>query len=56
MVSFLTGWLAGILESAASQPHALIDLHHWLPTHVAVGTDLFEVMISGLYRRSHLHL
>ncbi|MCE5335784.1 MAG: sulfite exporter TauE/SafE family protein [Desulfobacteraceae bacterium] len=50
MVSFLTGWLAGILGIGGG----LIRMPSLIyivgcPTHVAVGTDLFEVMISGLY-------
>ena len=49
-VSFFTGWLAGILGigSGLIRMPALIYLIG-CPTHVAVGTDLFEVMISGLY-------
>ena len=49
-VSFLTGWLAGILGSGGGliRMPALIYLLG-CPTHVAVGTDLFEVAISGLY-------
>ena len=49
-VSFLTGWLAGILGIGGGliRMPALIYFVG-LPTHVAVGTDLFEVMISGLY-------
>jgi len=50
MVSFITGWLAGILGIGGG----LIRMPSLIyivgcPTHVAVGTDLFEVMISGLY-------
>jgi len=50
MVSFLTGWLAGILGIGGG----LIRMPSLIyivgcPTHIAVGTDLFEVMISGLY-------
>jgi uncharacterized membrane protein YfcA len=50
VVSFLTGWLAGILGIGGGliRMPALIYLVG-CPTHVAVGTDLFEVMISGLY-------
>lgn len=50
IVSFLTGWLAGILGIGGGliRMPALIYLVG-CPTHVAVGTDLFEVMISGLY-------
>ena len=49
-VSFATGWLAGILGIGGGliRMPALIYLIG-CPTHVAVGTDLFEVMISGLY-------
>jgi uncharacterized membrane protein YfcA len=49
-VSFLTGWLAGILGIGGGliRMPALIYVIG-CPTHVAVGTDLFEVMISGLY-------
>ncbi len=49
-VSFLTGWLAGILGIGGGliRMPALIYMVG-CPTHVAVGTDLFEVMISGLY-------
>jgi len=49
-VSFLTGVLAGILGIGGGllRMPALIYFIG-CPTHVAVGTDLFEVMISGLY-------
>ena len=49
-VSFLTGFLAGILGIGGGliRMPALIYFIG-CPTHVAVGTDLFEVMISGLY-------
>lgn len=49
-ISFLTGWVAGILGIGGGliRMPALIYLIG-CPTHVAVGTDLFEVMISGLY-------
>lgn len=49
-VSFLTGLLAGILGIGGGliRMPALIYLVG-VPTHVAVGTDLFEVTISGLY-------
>lgn len=49
-VSFLTGWLAGILGIGGGliRMPALIYMVG-CPTHIAVGTDLFEVMISGLY-------
>jgi uncharacterized membrane protein YfcA len=50
IVSFLTGCLAGILGIGGGliRMPALIYLVG-CPTHVAVGTDLFEVAISGLY-------
>ena len=50
MISFLTGWVAGILGIGGGliRMPALLYLVG-CPTHVAVGTDLFEVMISGLY-------
>jgi uncharacterized membrane protein YfcA len=50
LISFLTGWLAGILGIGGGliRMPALIYFMG-CPTHVAVGTDLFEVMISGLY-------
>ena len=49
-VSFFTGWLAGILGIGGGliRMPALVYLVG-CPTHVAVGTDLFEVAISGLY-------
>ena len=49
-VSFFTGWLAGILGIGGGliRMPSLIYLVG-CPTHVAVGTDLFEVAISGLY-------
>lgn len=49
-VSFLTGWLAGILGIGGGliRMPALVYLVG-CPTHLAVGTDLFEVAISGLY-------
>src|SRR5208337_3535972 len=49
-ISFLTGWLSGILGIGGGlvRMPALIYLVG-IPTHVAVGTDLFEVAISGLY-------
>ncbi len=49
-VSFLTGWLAGILGIGGGlirMPSLIYIIG--CPTHVAVGTDLFEVMMSGLY-------
>jgi uncharacterized membrane protein YfcA len=50
MVSFATGVLAGFLGIGGGllRMPALIYFIG-APTHVAVGTDLFEVMISGLY-------
>jgi uncharacterized membrane protein YfcA len=50
MVSFLTGVLAGFLGIGGGllRMPALIYFIG-APTHIAVGTDLFEVMISGLY-------
>jgi hypothetical protein len=50
LVSFFTGWLAGVLGIGGGliRMPALIYLVG-CPTHVAVGTDLFEVAISGLY-------
>ena len=49
-VSFFTGWLAGILGIGGGliRMPALIYLIG-VPTHIAVGTDLFEVVISALY-------
>jgi uncharacterized protein len=49
-VSFFTGTLAGVLGIGGGlvRMPALIYLVG-CPTHVAVGTDLFEVAISGLY-------
>jgi len=49
-VSFVTGVLAGFLGIGGGllRMPALIYFIG-CPTHVAVGTDLFEVMISGLY-------
>jgi uncharacterized protein len=49
-VSFFTGWMAGVLGIGGGliRMPALIYLIG-CPTHVAVGTDLFEVAISGLY-------
>lgn len=50
LVSFVTGWLAGILGIGGGliRMPSLVYLIG-VPTHVAVGTDLFEVAISGLY-------
>jgi len=49
-VSWLTGILAGFLGIGGGliRMPALVYFIG-APTHVAVGTDLFEVMISGLY-------
>ncbi len=49
-VSFATGMLAGILGIGGGliRMPALVYLVG-CPTHIAVGTDLFEVAISGLY-------
>jgi len=49
-ISFITGMLAGFLGVGGGvlRMPALIYFIG-APTHVAVGTDLFEVMISGLY-------
>ena len=50
VVSFITGVLAGFLGIGGGllRMPALVYFIG-VPTHVAVGTDLFEVMISGLY-------
>ena len=50
LVSLVTGWLAGILGIGGGliRMPSLVYLIG-VPTHVAVGTDLFEVAISGLY-------
>lgn len=50
LVGFFTGLLAGILGIGGGlvRMPALIYLIG-CPTHIAVGTDLFEVAISGLY-------
>ncbi len=50
IVSLATGFLAGILGIGGGliRMPALVYLVG-CPTHVAVGTDLFEVAISGLY-------
>jgi uncharacterized membrane protein YfcA len=50
IVSFLTGVLAGFLGIGGGllRMPALVYFIG-APTHIAVGTDLFEVMISGLY-------
>lgn len=49
-VSFITGILAGFLGIGGGliRMPSLVYLVG-CPTHIAVGTDLFEVMISGLY-------
>lgn len=50
LISFITGWLAGILGIGGGLIR-MPSLIYFVgcPTHIAVGTDLFEVMISGLY-------
>ena len=50
VVTFLSGAMAGFLGIGGGllRMPALVHLVG-LPTHIAVGTDLFEVMISGLY-------
>lgn len=50
IVGFATGWVAGILGIGGGliRMPALIYFVG-CPTHVAIGTDLFEVMLSGLY-------
>ena len=50
IVSYLTGVLAGFLGIGGGllRMPALVYMIG-CPTHIAVGTDLFEVMISGLY-------
>jgi len=50
LVSFITGVAAGFLGIGGGllRMPALVYLIG-CPTHIAVGTDLFEVMISGLY-------
>lgn len=49
-ISFVTGALAGFLGIGGGllRMPALVYLIG-CPTHIAVGTDLFEVMLSGLY-------
>lgn len=49
-VSFVTGLLAGFLGIGGGliRMPSLVYLIG-CPTHIAVGTDLFEVMISGMY-------
>ena len=50
LVSFITGVLAGFLGIGGGllrMPSLVYFVG--VPTHVAVGTDLFEVMFSGLY-------
>ncbi len=50
IISFLTGWLAGILGIGGGLIRMPALLYFvGCPTHVAVGTDLFEVAVSGLY-------
>ncbi len=50
LVGLITGWLSGLMGIGGGliRVPALIYLLG-CPTHVAVGTDLFEVAISGLY-------
>lgn len=50
IVGFVTGWAAGILGIGGGLIR-MPSLIYFVgcPTHVAVGTDLFEVMLSGLY-------
>jgi len=49
-VTFVTGVMAGFLGIGGGllRMPALVHLVG-CPTHIAIGTDLFEVMISGLY-------
>jgi len=49
-VAFVTGWMAGVLGIGGGliRMPSLIYLVG-CPTHVAVGTDLFEIAVSGLY-------
>jgi uncharacterized protein len=49
-VSFITGYLSGLLGIGGGlvRTPALIYLVG-VPTHVAIGTDLFEIVISALY-------
>ncbi len=49
-VAFFTGWLAGVLGIGGGliRMPSLIYLIG-CPTHVAVGTELFEIAVSGLY-------
>ncbi len=49
-VAFVTGWMAGILGIGGGliRMPSLIYLIG-VPTHIAVGTDLFEIAVSGLY-------
>lgn len=50
ILSFITGWLAGILGIGGGLIRMPMLIYFvGCPTHIAVGTDLFEVMISGLY-------
>lgn len=50
LVSFFTGCLAGLLGIGGGLIR-MPSLMYFVgcPTHIAVGTDLFEVMFSGLY-------
>lgn len=50
IVGFITGVLAGFLGIGGGMLRMPALIYFvGCPTHVAVGTDLFEVMISGLY-------
>ncbi len=50
IVGFVTGVLAGFLGIGGGMLRMPALIYFvGCPTHVAVGTDLFEVMISGLY-------
>jgi len=50
LVGLVTGWLAGVLGIGGGLI-AMPSLVYFVgcPTHVAVGTDLFQVMFTGLY-------
>ncbi len=50
LVAVVTGWMAGILGIGGGLIR-MPSLVYFVgcPTHVAVGSDLFECMISGLY-------
>lgn len=49
-ISLFTGWLAGVLGIGGGLIR-MPSLVYFVgcPTHIAVGTDLFECLISGLY-------